>query len=247
MEKNTQPSTCTDTPPSSSCDKRPPPPSNDDGNDQHKRQKQTSTISPLPLPNNNIDTNTNNDNNTSDVSSSKMVSVYDTISSKLKLSQEQSIGDEKEGARPRTANEPLTIDDDDEEEEKWYICPPTASRSSANWKFFHVFNLNKHSKIKNKAACLICFREKKYNKGTVATAGGSTSGLKRHMTTHHRVEFEETIQKNATTSAANRINSYFHKKECGLGISDVKKMFRVAATLNGLLKFYPMVCSHMTF
>ena len=46
-----------------------------------------------------------------------MESAYDTISSKLKLSQEQSIGDEKEGARPRTANEPLTIDDDDEEED----------------------------------------------------------------------------------------------------------------------------------
>ena len=111
IEKNTQPSTCTDTPPSSSCDKRPPPPSNDDGNDQHKRQKQTSTISPLPLPNNNIDTNTNNDNNASDDSSSKMEWAYDTISSKLKLSQEQSIGDEKEGVRV-----PLSVVSEDEDE-----------------------------------------------------------------------------------------------------------------------------------
>ena len=50
-------------------------------------------------------------NITSDVSSSKMEAAYDTISSKLKLSQEQSIGDEKEGVRV-----PLNVVSEDEDE-----------------------------------------------------------------------------------------------------------------------------------
>ena len=201
-EKNTEPSTLTASTPSSSRDKRPSPPSNDDGNnEQSKRHKQTSTTT--PLPNNN--TNTNNDNNSSDVSSRKKKPAYDLISSKLKSSKAQSIGDEKEGVRPRTkANEPISLDDDEEEEdlyeeEKWYICPPAASKASANWKFFHVFDLNKHPKMIGNAMCLICYRNKQYTKGTVKCTGGSTSGLKRHMTSNHNKEYEDAIQNNATS------------------------------------------------
>ena len=114
------------------------------------------------------------------------------------------------------------------EETKWSTRPPPASKRSLHWRCFHVFDLLKHSNIKDRKACLICFAFKKHKKVTVYIVGGSTSGLLRHVQMNHRKEFEATGKKEEETSITGNFAS--KNKEEALCIKDVKRIFVVAET-----------------
>ena len=80
------------------------------------------------------------------------------------------------------------------DEPEWFLCKP-AGLNSEWWKYFEKFNARHHSEKRDKAACLMCFEEKNFHRGTVACKGGTTSGLKRHLQIHHRKEYEGIMQK----------------------------------------------------
>ena len=202
----------------------------DDNNNTSKRQKQDDSVD--------LSTNEDISNDTTKKSSTiaKKGGDNDTISSKINLSKEQSISDEKEAARRTntTAGDVLTVeddDDDDDDEEPWLICPPCASRSSEQWTNFYVFDRHKHPDKHEYAACLHCWKNKNYVRGTVKCTGGSTSGLKRHMQSHHRAELEAMQKKKSSQAQTSNLRDHFakKKKEPGLGVSDLRSMFKVAA------------------
>ena len=81
-------------------------------------------------------------------------------------------------------------DDEDEDEDaceetKWVVFPPTAAKKAEVCRNFDVFDRHKHPSMGEKGACLIFFENELCSRGTVATRGGSTSGLVRHVLTHH--------------------------------------------------------------
>ena len=83
--------------------------------------------------------------------------------------------------------------------------------------------------MKNMAACNICFEKKNYTKGTISYTGGSTSGLLRHLWSHHLAVFEAGEKVSTST---NNMKGHFKTKakEPWFGMQDKKEQFKVAAT-----------------
>ncbi len=116
----------------------------------------------------------------------------------------------------------------------WKLCPATGVHSKW-WNHFMKFNPIHHKGYKDKAACILCFEEHAYTRGTVALKSGNTSGLKRHFQTHHRSEFDKTQDTNrkvgVTAQQSVAIGHFFPNKqqEHYLGIQDIKNQFKLAA------------------
>eukprot|EP00956_Cyclotella_meneghiniana_P041904 scaffold244197_cov36-Cyclotella_meneghiniana.AAC.2 len=122
--------------------------------------------------------------------------------------------------------------DGDKDEMEWFLCKPTGVTSKW-WDYFHRINPLKHPGYKDCAACLICFKNKKATQGTVKTKGGATSGLKRHMQSHHREEYDKIEAKKSNTvipsNSRTMKDSYpTAPKEPYLGVADIKKVFKTA-------------------
>ncbi len=85
---------------------------------------------------------------------------------------------------------------------------------------------------KDKAACLMCFEEKNFHRGTVACKGGTTSGLKHHLQIHHHKEYEGIMQKKpANQDTGTTLTNIFPKKpkEQYFTLDEIKKQYKVAA------------------
>ena len=96
---------------------------------------------------------------------------------------------------------------------------------SSYWKYFAEFNPRKHKGFEDKAACKLCFDKKKYKVGTIGRSGGSTSGLKRHLQSHHKKIYEELIgSKKATQMPSKMLVPYLERKKSPptLGVEDMR-------------------------
>ena len=121
----------------------------------------------------------------------------------------------------------------EESNEKYYLLPHNSKKSSSYWKYFAEFNPRKHKGFEDKAACKLCFEEKKYKIGTIGRSGGSTSGLKRHLQSHHKKIYEELIgSKKATQMSSKMLVPYLERKKSPriLGVEDMRRHFKLAAT-----------------
>ena len=92
------------------------------------------------------------------------------------------------------------IEGADDDEMEWFLCRPSGVHSSW-WDHYNKFNPLKHPSMKDKAACLLCFKAKKYTLGTVSLKGGNTSGLSRHFQHNHREEFDKFYSENKKMKA----------------------------------------------
>jgi hypothetical protein len=82
------------------------------------------------------------------------------------------------------AVEAIVIEGDDIDGTEWVLCQPTGT-TSAWWKVMKKFHPLKHPKMKDKAACVLCFDAGNKSKGTIAISTGTTTGLMVHMQHHH--------------------------------------------------------------
>ena len=75
-------------------------------------------------------------------------------------------------------------------------------------------NPRKHKGFEGKAACKLCFDKKKYKVGTIGRSGGSTSGLKRHLQSHHKKSYEKLIgSKKATQTPSKMLVPHLERKK----------------------------------
>jgi hypothetical protein len=118
----------------------------------------------------------------------------DSLSTKL----ESAINSENE-------DEDILTEEKESKGQQWFFCQPTSTSTSLFWKHFDMFDTTKHPDKKDKAACKYCFAISRFKRGTVACKGGSTSGLKRHIESHHQKEFEESMNKLSSTRTASTI------------------------------------------
>jgi hypothetical protein len=137
----------------------------------------------------------------------------------------------EESARDVIVLEDDDCDEDTEQEQKKWTLIACYNLTSPMWKYFKKFSLHVHPTYKDKAARDLCFAAKKYKRGTVATKGGQTTGLKKHMLTHHRQEYEDSLEIKGAPSLTASITSVFpvKPKEMYLGPSEMKRQFKVAA------------------
>ena len=123
----------------------------------------------------------------------------------------------------------------EESNEKYYLLSHDSKKSSSYWKYFAEFNPRKHKGFEDKAACKLCFEKKKYKVGTIGRSGGSTSGLKRHLQSHHKKMYEELIgSKKATQMPSKMLVPYLERKKSPptLGVEDMRRHFKLAATIH---------------
>jgi hypothetical protein len=119
---------------------------------------------------------------------------------------------------------------------KWSLYRPEALGrrvQSAMWRHFKVFHHGIHPDKKGCVACILCFEAKNYDCGTICAKGGNTSGLIRHMKTHHIKHYDETMKGSSPESNTNGcqdITSIFQlqEKQRYLGIGDAKELFKTA-------------------
>jgi len=81
----------------------------------------------------------------------------------------------------------------EESNEKWYLCSHDSKKVSNYGKDFAEFNPRKHRVFEGKAACKLCFEKRKYKLESIGRSGGSTSGLNRHLQSHHKNIHEELL------------------------------------------------------
>ncbi len=98
------------------------------------------------------------------------------------------------------------------------------------WCHFKVFHHETHPDKKGCVACILCFC------GSICAKGGNTSGLIRHMKTHHIKHCKETMKGSfleSNTNGCQDITSIFQpqEKQRYLGIGDVKELFKTAVAL----------------
>jgi hypothetical protein len=123
------------------------------------------------------------------------------------------------------------------EEIVWFLCTPEVAGQKVQsqvWRHFHVFWRDKHPEQKDQAACLLCFKARKYSAGTICAKGGNTSGLIRHMKIHHMKLYKETMRGTlkVCSQAANTqaITTLFQpeEKQKHVGTKDAKAVFKTA-------------------
>ena len=76
-------------------------------------------------------------------------------------------------------------------------------------------------------------KKKKYRIGTIARSGGSTSGLKRHLQSHHKKVYEELLGlKKVTPTQSTNLVPFLERKKApsALGLEDIRRQFKLAAT-----------------
>jgi hypothetical protein len=124
------------------------------------------------------------------------------------------------------------------EEIKWSLCRPEAlgrKVQSRVWCHFMVFHHGTHPDKKNSVACILCFKAKSYDCGTVCSKGGNTSGLIHHMRLQHPKHYDETMKGSlgSETNGCQDITSIFQPQEEPryLGIGDAKELFKTAIAL----------------
>jgi len=110
------------------------------------------------------------------------------------------------------------------------IFVPT--KSSNYWKYFAEFNPRKHKGFEGKAVCKLCF-EKKVQSWYYRTEWWKTSGLKRHLQSHHKKIYEELLgPKEATPTPSSNLVPFLERKKApsALGLEDIRRQFMLAAT-----------------
>jgi hypothetical protein len=106
------------------------------------------------------------------------------------------------------------------------------------WCHFKVFHHGTHPDKKGYVACILCFKVKSYDCGTVCSKGGNTSGLICHMKLHHAKHYNETMKGSLeSTSGCQDINSIIQpqEKQRYLGIGDAKELFKTTAVASWMI------------
>lgn len=152
-----------------------------------------------------------------------------SLSSKIKKTVIDVTSDDEDGIEEEVHRE-----GEDGDGKEWFLCRSTA-KSSPWWKYYSKFDPIKHRGMQDKAACSLCFEKKNFSLGTISVKSGNTSGLLRHMQSHHRAEHDQVqrdhgIQK-ANASKTMHAYATAKPKENYVTLSDMKQLFKTAASI----------------
>jgi hypothetical protein len=104
------------------------------------------------------------------------------------------------------------------------------------WRHFKVFHHGTHPDKKGCVRCILCFEAKNYDCGTICAKGSNTSGLIRHLKTHHIKHYNETTKGTSLESNTNGCqditSTLSTARETDVpGIGDAKELFKTAVAL----------------
>ena len=128
---------------------------------------------------------------------------------------------------------------DDSYSVDWKLVSPGSLCTAKWWKYYKRFNSFHHSNMKNQAACILCFAQRQFVRGTISTKGGGTGGLSRHLSNHHIDEYEllegmkEKTMKDKTDACTNNpggtILAYYKPKPSEMSLLEMKSLYVTAA------------------
>ena len=110
------------------------------------------------------------------------------------------------------------------------------------WKYYERFNSVAHLKMKDYAACTLCFDVGKCAKGTISIKGGGTGGIKRHLHNNHTREFKILDGgKKTVVGGGSLIVNHFKPRGKDMRLEDIKSLFVMAAASWAIAEAVPFM------